>query len=314
MTLGNTEIGFIELSPTTRITFSVGTWKGQSRGSIRKFITTERYTGPTKSGMSLDGPMLVQLLSALRSLQSTVPSAGENNHISVAKTPGWEIRVAIIPPDEKDDLPSVDIREFIEKPNYTGPTKSGVRFAWNKLKQFTQLLAVVVQKLGSEVSTEAALFPDVQPNWVGEAQRSAKRIDNTLAPQPFDPSTLKSFPNDFLTAGEPDGEHIELPADSLNIVQDRNGMYFITDGSSFRRDVRNEVEGKFFIYAQRRGENVVRVPTKMFEVFKAVAGYEKFCRDLRTKLVRDLEKRSGNRTLAEHIARETFQSNGLPFL
>jgi hypothetical protein len=52
----------------------------------------------------------------------------------------------------------------------------------------------------------------------------------------------------------------------------------------------------------------------MFEVFKAVAGYEKFCRDLRVKLVRDLEKRSGNRALAEHIARETFENHGLPYV
>ena len=49
------EIGHIELTATTRIIFAVGSWKGQSRASIRKFVTTEKYAGPTKSGMSLDG-------------------------------------------------------------------------------------------------------------------------------------------------------------------------------------------------------------------------------------------------------------------
>ena len=67
------EIGYVELTATTRIIFAVGSWKGQSRGSIRKFVTTEKYAGPTKSGMSLDGATVVQLLMALRALQSTIP-------------------------------------------------------------------------------------------------------------------------------------------------------------------------------------------------------------------------------------------------
>jgi len=100
----------------------------------------------------------------------------------------------------------------------------------------------------------------------------------------------------------------------LKISQDRNGNYFVTDGASFHREVRNEVEAKFFVYAQLRGVRNLRIPKKMFEIFKAVAGYEKFCRDLRNKLLRDLEKRSGNRTLAEHIARETFDTHGLPYV
>jgi hypothetical protein len=50
----------------------------------------------------------------------------------------------------------------------------------------------------------------------------------------------------------------------------------------------------------------------MFKVFSAVANYEKFCRELRQKLVRDLEARSRNRALAEHMARDTFESHGLP--
>ena len=312
--MGDTEIGFVELSPTTRITFSVGTWKGQSRGSIRKFIASERYAGPTKAGLSLGGAMLVQLLTALRSFRSTVPSLDQNTHISVGKTQGWEIRVAIIPPDEKDNLPNVDIREFVEKPAYTGPTKAGVRFPWSKLKQFTQLLEVLAQQLGAAVSSEITLFPDIQPKWVADAKKSPNPAENKVSSEVFDAASLKSFPDQFLSDANVDVEEIELPADELKISQDRNGSYFVTDESSFRKEVRNEVEAKFFVYAQLRGVINLQVPRKMFEVFKAVAGYQNFCRDLRNKLVRDLEKRSGNRTLAEHIARETFDSHGLPYI
>ena len=50
----------------------------------------------------------------------------------------------------------------------------------------------------------------------------------------------------------------------------------------------------------------------MFKVFSAVAGYEKYCRELRQKLVRNLEARTHNRTLAEHMTQETLQTHGLP--
>lgn len=131
--MADREIGFVELTATTRIIFAVGSWKGQSRGSIRKFIASDKYAGPTKSGMSLDGATLAGLLAALRALQSAVPTSDPNQFVSVGKTRDWEIRIAIIPPDEDTRLPSVDIREFVDTARYTGPTKAGVRFGWDKL-------------------------------------------------------------------------------------------------------------------------------------------------------------------------------------
>ena len=61
-------------------------------------------------------------------------------------------------------LPSVDIREFVDTPGYVGPTKAGVRFPWNKLKQFVQLTEVLVQQLGAAASSDTPLFPNVQPD------------------------------------------------------------------------------------------------------------------------------------------------------
>jgi hypothetical protein len=77
--------------------FSVGTWKGEPRGSFRKFVASERYTGPTKSGFSLDGATLLQLLRPLQSLQATTPAHGETVFAVVGKTTGWEIRITVIP-------------------------------------------------------------------------------------------------------------------------------------------------------------------------------------------------------------------------
>ncbi len=311
--MADRELGFVELTATTRIIFSVGSWKGQSRGSIRKFIASDKYTGPTKSGMSLDGATLAQLLAALRSLQSTVPTSDPNQFVSVGKTRDWEIRIAIIPPDEDSRLPSVDIREFVETVRYTGPTKAGVRFGWDKLKQFTQLAEVLVQQLGVAATSETSLFPDMQqPKWVADAKQTVGAAENKPAPHGFDAASLRNFPDGFLPDGKLEVENLTLPTDRLKIAQDRNGHYFVTDDSGFHRQVRNEVEGKFFLYAQQRGVTELRLPKEMFKVFSAVANYEKYCRELRQKLVRDYESRSRNRTLAEHMARETLNAHGLP--
>jgi hypothetical protein len=310
--MADREIGYVELTATTRIIFAVGSWKGQSRGSIRKFVATEKYAGPTKSGMSLDGATISQLLAALRSLQSTIPTKDQNQHISVGKTRDWEIRIAVIPPDEEGNLPSVDIREFVETPRYTGPTKAGVRFAWSKLKQFTQLVEVLVQQLGVAASSETTLFPDMQPQWISDAKQKLAATDHKPAPHGFDAASLKSFPDAFLPEGKLDTESLTLPPHRLKIGQDRDGHNFVTDDSGFHRQVRNEVEGKYFLYAQLRGVTELRLPKEVFKVFSVVVRYEKYCRELRQKLIRDLEARSGNRTLAEHMAGDTLQNHGLP--
>jgi hypothetical protein len=90
----------------------------------------------------------------LRALQSTVPTNDQNQHISVGKTRDWEIRIAVIPPDKESQLPSVDIREFVATPHYNGPTKAGVRLPWDGLKQFTELVEVLLQQLGVAASSQ----------------------------------------------------------------------------------------------------------------------------------------------------------------
>jgi hypothetical protein len=311
--MADRDIGFIELTATTRIVFAVNLWKGQSRGSIRKFVATEKYAGPTKSGMSLNGALLLELLAAVRKLQATLPAHGETLLGTVGKTKEWEIRITLIPPDAESSLPSLDIREFVDTHRYTGPTKAGVRFPWDKLRQFAGLLEALAQHLGAAAQAEDTLFPEVQPDWVKEATDKHKTDpEHQPAVQGFDVAALKDFPKDFLPNGPIDAAQLKLPDDLLFIAQDRDGHFFVASGSGFHHVVRNEVEGKFLLYAHHRGHRDLKLPKEMFKVFSTVAGYEKHCRELRQKLVRALEARSSNRQLAELMARQTFEAHGLP--
>jgi hypothetical protein len=311
--MADREIGFIELSGTTRIVFSVGTWKGQPRGSFRKFVASERYTGPTKSGFSLTGTMLVHLLQPLRSLQATIPAHGDAVFATVGKTSQSEIRITIIPQDTASGLPNVDIREFLNAPGYTGPTKKGVRFSWDKLRHFIQLLETVRHELGAAVTNERTLFPEVQPAWIKDAEAPKPPATGAAPAAPsLDPAQLKAFPAAFLPCGSLESRQLTLPAEPLSNSQDPEGRYFVANISGFRHAVRNEIEGKFLIYAQNRGQKEIQLPKEMFKVFSTVTGYEKYCRELRQKLVHDLELRCRNRQLAEYQARDILQSRGLP--
>jgi hypothetical protein len=313
--MSDKEIGAVELTATVKIVFGIGVWQGRRRGGFRKFVASNRYTGPTPSGLSLEGVVLSQLLIVLKRLAAIVPTGAETIFASIGKkNTGSEIRVTILSPDGESTLPSVDIREFVQTTSYAGPTKKGVRFPWDKLRQFTQLLEVLVHDLGTAVEGDPTLFPDVKPTWVNKvSQECMSGEKETPAVEGFDAVVLRPFPSAFLPNEEFDAERISLPPESLKIMEDRDGRCFVTNRGTFHRQVRNEVEGKFFVYAQQRGHTELRLPKEMFKVFSAVAGYEKYCRELRQKLVHDLEARSRNRQLAEHIAREMFQARGLPY-
>ena len=52
------ELGTISLSETTQIKFYVDEYKGYKYGSVRTFIQGDSYTGPTKSGITLNAALL----------------------------------------------------------------------------------------------------------------------------------------------------------------------------------------------------------------------------------------------------------------
>ena len=124
----------------------------------------------------------------------------------------------------------------------------------------------------------------------------------------------KNFPADFLPAGAFESHALTLPVEPLRTSQDQDGHYFVASISGFRHPVRNPAEGKFLIYAQKRGKQEIQLPKDMFKVFSTVTSYEKYCRELGQKLVHDLEQRCRNRQLAEYQARDIFESHGLPVL
>ena len=117
-------IGAINVSNTSEVIFYVDTYKDQRFANIRKFIRSEKYTGPTKSGLKFTEEQLDVISKALTEVTENSVDLSENE-------------LAVIPLDDKRHISlrisyfngeyAIDLRQYIKFDSYAGPSKKGVR-------------------------------------------------------------------------------------------------------------------------------------------------------------------------------------------
>jgi hypothetical protein len=308
-------VGTIELSGSSRLVFTVSWWKGRQYANVRKHVDSARYSGPTKSGLAMLGGVLLGLVECLGRLRAEVPGAEQMTFARLPKGGHSEIVISVIPPDDLKGLPSVDIREYVNSSGYQGPTKKGVRFAWDKLPEFITILDSQARQMGASEKAQPTLFPEARPTWVkaaaeaGQGKPAAR--DAVLAEHV--PQGPKEFPAEFVN-GKVASEKLNLPTEPVSVVQLPTGDYVVQSDFGFRHPVRNPTEGNFIVYAFLRGHRHVQIPKQMIDIFKAVKAYENYLRDLRHALLQAYERKSGHRPMAEHQAKQVFASLGLPWL
>ena len=308
-------IGTIQLTRTTSLVFSVRPWKGRMLAHVRKFVSGEKYEGPTKSGIAMGGDVLMSVLDALTRLKAEAPGAKEKQFAKLHKARDTNIIVTVIPPDDLKALPSIDVREHVDSETYTGPTKKGVRFPWDKLTEFIGLLETQARQLGSDEKAQPVLFAEAHPGWAEDAEKAGadKGHGSDSVLRELLPQGPKTFPGEFLD-GVKKTVNLELPVEPISVVVLAGGKHAVQSDLGFRHDVRNPTEGNFIYYAHLRGLKAVPVPTVMFEVFRAVKAYENYVRDLRHALLKAYERKCGHQPMAQHQTREAFKSYGLPWV
>ena len=318
--MDDSAIGTVDLNATNRLVFTLTYWKGRQYANVRKFVSSPKYSGPTKSGLALPGEMLVNLTQALEQLQAEVPGAEQREHFRLPKRDDVNVVVATVPPDDLKSLPSVDIREHIDTPEYTGPTKKGIRFSWDKLPEVVALLKTLARQMATEESQQRPLFPDAKPEWVeqatgtGDSEKDPKSSSRDKVLAELVPNGFKKFPDCFLDSASGSTRTIELPSEPLEVVQQPDGKYVVRSDFGYRHDVRNEIEGNYILYTHLRGHRTVQLPEAMINIFKAVKAYENYLRDLRHALLQAYERKSGYRPVAEHQTQEVFKAMGLPWV
>jgi hypothetical protein len=306
-------IGEVALGGTTKLIFSVSEWRGRQFAGVRKFVATQKYEGWTKAGLSMPRNLLRAVLDTLAALEHSLPPNGEHEFKRIPKGDTEYIKVTTLPPDD-DSLPLVDVREFVDKPTYQGPTKSGIRFRWNLLPEVLACLREQAKVIGEAERNEPTLFGPgafAEPEDPKPAPHVGAHENGIAALLGED---IKAFPAHFLDGDPVKGKAIRLPESPLRLEQDNSGDYYLkTDEGPFC-PVRNPAEANFIIYAQMCGQTEVAPPIAMIHIFKAVKAYENYVRTVQARLVAKVMKKVGQQSVAEYEARKKMSAAGLPWL
>ena len=126
------ELGTLSLSETTQIKFYVDEYKGYKYGSIRTFIQGESYSGPTKSGITMNAALLDGVIPALQKLPKEPDTSEDKELARFPKKAGVQLvlRITIF-----RDTTGVDLREWVEDSSYKGWSKKGVRIPYKELSK-----------------------------------------------------------------------------------------------------------------------------------------------------------------------------------
>ncbi|MBI4348392.1 MAG: transcriptional coactivator p15/PC4 family protein [Elusimicrobia bacterium] len=150
------EVGTVELNAESEIKFYVDEYKGFKYASIRTFLKREGYTGPTKSGVTLNPNLLGEVINVLSKLPAE-PSALQDQELArFPKKMGTELVVRIT---IYKDTTGVDFREWIEDGSYKGWSKKGVRVPYKDLKAslgYLKEMQAFLQSSGSSRPAKSA--------------------------------------------------------------------------------------------------------------------------------------------------------------
>ncbi len=124
------DLGEIPLGDRSSLRFYVDEYKGHRYGSIRTFLSGEGYNGPTKAGITLNARILDEAIAAIAALPPEPAEAADRELARWPKKAGVELvaRITLY-----KDTVGLDLREWVDEPEYKGWSKKGVRVPYKDL-------------------------------------------------------------------------------------------------------------------------------------------------------------------------------------
>jgi hypothetical protein len=130
------DVGRFTLPDGSEVRFYADEFKGYPFGSIRTFVKSATYEGPTKAGVTLKGAVLDGVIEALEKLPKE-PTATEDVELArFEKKKNAEeavelvVRITIF-----RDTTGVDLREWVVSESYTGWSKKGIRLPYAEVSK-----------------------------------------------------------------------------------------------------------------------------------------------------------------------------------
>lgn len=131
------DVGSIPLAEASELKFYVDEFKGHKYASVRTFVKGDAYSGPTKSGVTLNARVLEEVVKVLEKLPAEPAALEDVELLRVPKKTGVELVVRIT---LFKDTTGVDLREWVDEPEYKGWSKKGVRIPYKELAKALDFL------------------------------------------------------------------------------------------------------------------------------------------------------------------------------
>lgn len=137
-----TQIGSLILEDGNEIKFSVDSYRGHKYVSVRKYLKTDTYSGPTKAGITLSPEIVGKISQALETLPQDIAAIQDGELGKYAKRQGLSIVLRI---SSYMGSKGIDLRQWQEDDTYKGWTKKGIRLPIEKLNEIKQLFVSMVK-------------------------------------------------------------------------------------------------------------------------------------------------------------------------
>lgn len=156
-------VGTISTSDTSELRFYVDEYRGYPYASIRTFVNRDNYSGPTKAGITMNPPVLEQVIETLGKLPPE-PQATEDTELArIPRKTGLELVVRIT---LYRDSTGIDLREWVDDGTYKGWSKRGARIPYGDIRKalehLKEMLALLKEKTKS-LKTSSAEAPQARP-------------------------------------------------------------------------------------------------------------------------------------------------------
>jgi len=136
------QVGSIKIDEGNEIRFSVDAYKQSRYLSVRKYLKSETYSGPTKAGITLTGEVVIKIAKALEALPSDINAIADGELGKYARRQGLAIVLRV---SSFNSAKGIDIRQWQEDETYTGWTKKGIRLPLEKLSEIKELFKLAAQ-------------------------------------------------------------------------------------------------------------------------------------------------------------------------
>lgn len=138
------DLGEIALTGREAVRFSIDAYRGYRYISVRKYITTDGFTGPTQDGVTLTPDIVRALVPRLLALPADAKALTLGSVGKFAKRPGICIVATVA---EINGLRGLDLRQWEQDKGFT---KKGVFLPLSKWAETRKLFADTVAALDEQ--------------------------------------------------------------------------------------------------------------------------------------------------------------------